>query len=79
MAHTHTYVVLIPYREPTFALRRGDVPADLYVTRYTVRAVDHDDAVSKALAEFSHNSAHSGVAWVREIAPDGIRVERLES
>ena len=79
MIETHTYCVSIPYREPTYEVRRVDVPAELYTTRYTIRARDPDDAVSQAVAEFNSNAANSSVAWVREIQPDGIRVERIES
>ena len=79
MSESCTYTVTIPYREPTYELRRGGAPPELYTTRYTVKASGPVEAVSKAVAEFNINAANSGVAWIREIEPDGIRVERIES
>ena len=79
MPESSNYNVSIPYREPTYAKKQGEVPAELYRTRYTVRAAGVEDAISKAVAQFKDNAKNSSVGWVREIDADGIRVERLES
>ena len=71
----HSYIVIIPYREPTYELRRGGPPATPYRATYEVQAADPDEAVDRAIEEFEAKARASGVGWVRQILRDGIRVE----
>ena len=77
MAESGSYRVLIPYREPTYELRRGGPPAEPYLAELEVRAATPQEAIELAIEGFRQRARSSSVGWVREIEREGIRVERL--
>lgn len=75
-----SYHVLIPYREPTYEMRRIEGPkARPYSSEFTVMASCAEDAVEEAVRQFKARALSSSVAWVRKIDHAGIRVQRLDS
>ena len=76
MVRTDAYVVIIPFREPTYELRRGGPPAEPYSASYEVRAASSREAIDLAIQRFEQKARDSGVTWVREIQREGIEVER---
>ncbi len=75
MGEKGSYVVVIPYREPTYELRRGEARKAPYQARYQVEAASPEEAIECAVRRFKQTARESSVAWVREIERDGIRVE----
>lgn len=74
MDEQFTYVVVIPYREPGYELRRGGPPPSPFSARYTVRAPSPQSAVRLAVQQFERTAADSAVSWVRVIDHAGIEV-----
>ena len=78
--HEDSYEVLIPYREPTYEMRRPEGPrARPFVSGFTVSASSEEDAIKEAVRRFKERALNSSVAWGREIDHDGISVQRLDS
>ena len=75
MDQPKSYAVIIPYREPTYELRRGSPPAVPYTARYEVEAATEAEAVKLAVRQFEQVARDSGAGWVREIEHGAIRVE----
>jgi hypothetical protein len=75
MSQSGSYVVIIPYREPTYELRRGGPPPEPYRAEYQVDAANPSEAIERAIEEFEATARASSVSWVREIQREGIRVE----
>jgi len=75
MNRRRTDAVIIPYREPTYELRRGSPPREPYKARYEVEASTPEDAVELAIRQFKQTARDSSVSWVREIEHGAIRVE----
>lgn len=79
-AHEDSYKVLIPYREPSYEMRRPEGPrTNPFVSGFTVSATSEKDAIEEAIRRFKQRATNSSVFWVREIDHDGIRVQRLGS
>lgn len=77
--HDASYHVLIPYREPTYEMRRPDGPRSApFTSEFTVRASCSEEAVDEAVRRFKLRALNSSVAWVREIDFDKIRVQQIE-
>ena len=74
MDERRSYSVIIPYREPTFELRRGAPRETPFTARYEVEASTEDEAVELAIHEFQQTARDSSVGWIREIERAGIRV-----
>jgi len=75
MEVTGNYVVVIPYREPTRELRRGNAPLEPYHATYEVQAASPEEAVDRAIEEFEAAERASNAGWAREIQREQIRVE----
>ena len=74
------YRVLIPYREPTYEMRRPEgVRPQPFTSEFEVSAACDEDAVDEAVRRFKARELQSSVAWVREIDHPGIRVQRMDS
>lgn len=70
--------VVIPYREPTFEVRRGaGGPVGPFVAAYTVVAADAEAARRLGLERFEADARDSGVAWPRDPLHEAIEVRAL--
>ena len=76
MDQPDSYVVTIPYREPSYELRHGGPPKNPYRATYTVQAANPDEAIDMAVRRFEQKALDSGAPGQREIQREGIRVER---
>jgi hypothetical protein len=77
MVEPACFKVLIPYREPTYAMRSGGPRREPYLTILEVEAASEEEAIERAIVEFRERARQSSVSWVRKIQRDDIRVERL--
>jgi hypothetical protein len=75
LSHPKTYAVIIPYREPTYELRRGAPLKSPYTARYEVEASTRAEAIELAIDRFKQTARDSSVGWVKEIEHAAIRVE----
>jgi len=77
-AREEPYKVLIPYREPTYELRRAGGPRRKpFLSGFRVLATSEQAAIEKAVRQFKDRARSSSVNWVREIDHAGIQVERI--
>jgi hypothetical protein len=74
MDQPESYVVIIPYREPTFELRVGSPREAPFTARYEVEASTEEEAVQVAIRQFKQTAKDSSVGWVREIDHGNIHV-----
>lgn len=78
MDEERTFEVVIPYREPTFEVRRGlGRRPEPFVASYTVRAADAATARQLGLERFEQDARASGVGWIRDPLVEAIRVRVL--
>ena len=73
-----SYIVVIPYREPTYELRRGGPPEKPYLGRFEIEATSEEEAIDKAIQRFEQTRRESSVGWVREFRLGDIRVRSAE-
>ena len=74
------YKVLIPYREPTYEMRRPEgIRTRPFVSGFTISAASEQDAIEEAIRRFKERAMNSSVAWGREIHHDEISVQRLDA
>ncbi len=64
-AQLFAYVVVIHYREPSYALYSGTERT--YTGSFPVRAADERDAIAQASSRFHSAALASGVGWSRVI------------
>ena len=76
MDQPDSYVVTIPYREPSYELRHGGPPKKPYSATYEVQAASPEEAIDVAVQRFEQKALDSGASGQREIQREGIRVER---
>jgi hypothetical protein len=73
------YRVIIPYREPTFALHKGFSPEEVYYAAFNVVAENKTAAIDRGLDIFEKDAKNSSVRWRRIPQVSGIKVEQLKS
>jgi len=74
---THKYRVMIPYREPTYEVRRGRPRKKPYLAWYMVTAKNKAEAIDNALMLFEKDASNSNVHWVRVPIRKRIKAEPL--
>ena len=73
----HQYLVTIPYKEPVYEVHRGRPRESPYMARIEVEAESKEEAIERALNQFSLEASLSNVGWSRVPNYKDIKVELL--